>query len=197
MYCVIGSRQSRARRVLWMLEEADQPYTLIPARPHSPEAYAHNATGKVPILIADGTALTDSTAIVTFLADRHSVLTFPPGSLERARQDGLTQFVLDEIEGPVWTAARHSFVLPPQHRNPALKPIMRREFIQGASALAIKLGQDPFLMGDTMTIPDIIASQCLDWAQAAKFPLQSPSLQAYQQRLQARPAYRRALAAGS
>ena len=84
MLKVYGSAKSRAFRVLWMLEEVGEPYEHVDAAPHSAEIVARNPSGKVPVLEVEGTALTDSTAILTWLADRHGKLTFPAGTLERA-----------------------------------------------------------------------------------------------------------------
>ena len=74
MYTVIGTLTSRTFRVLWALEELGQPYAHEPVPPHSERVMALNATGKIPVLLVDGAALTDSTAILTFLADRHGAL---------------------------------------------------------------------------------------------------------------------------
>ena len=139
----------------------------------------------------DGTPLTDSTAILTFLADRHGQLTFPAGSIERARQDGLTNCLLDEFDALVWTSARHSFVLPQEQRLPAIKDSIRWEFAQNAARLAGRLGDGPFLMGETFTIADIIATHCLDWAERARITSDAPALATYHMRMRDRPAYRR------
>ena len=112
MYKVLGTANTRAFRVMWMLEELDQPYDHVPAAPQSDGVVAFNPSGKVPVLIEDGTPITDSTAIIQYLADRHGALTHKAGTIERARQDSLTQFLLDEFDAVLWTAARHTFVLP-------------------------------------------------------------------------------------
>jgi glutathione S-transferase len=193
MYTVIGPTQTRTFRVLWMLGEIGQPFTHAPHAPRSAEVRAYSDLGKVPVLLTeDGVAVTDSTAILTFLADRHGVLTFPAGSLERARQDSLTQFVLDDLDALLWTAARHSFVLPEAQRVPAIKESLKWEFARNTAALAGRLGAGPFLMGDRMTVPDIIATHCLSWARGARFPTENPALTAYVKRLRARPAHRAA-----
>ena len=92
-----GIAGSRAIRCLWMLEELGQAYDHLPARPASDEAKAYNPSGKVPVLIAEGVTLTDSVAIMTYLADKHGQFTYPAGTLERARQDGFTCLILDEL----------------------------------------------------------------------------------------------------
>jgi glutathione S-transferase len=122
MYTVTGSPMSRTFRVIWALEEMGLPYELNPASPQSPEVLALNASGKVPVLQEDGEILTDSTAIITYLADKHGKLTAPAGTLARARQDAMTQLCLDELDAVLWTAARHSFALPKDQRVPEIKP---------------------------------------------------------------------------
>lgn len=193
MYTLIGSAKTRSARVLWMLEELGQPFTHIAAAPQSPEARAHNATGKVPILIDAGQQITDSTAILTYLADKHGHLTAPAGTLQRAHQDSLTHFLLDEFDAPLWTAARHSFVLPEEMRLPAIKDVLKWEYARSLSRLEARL-QGPFLMGDAMTIPDIIATHCLVWGIGAKFAAPRGALADYLIRMRARPAFTRAMA---
>lgn len=191
MYTVIGGLQSRAFRVIWTLEELGQDYDHIECKPHSPEAMAANPSGKIPALRVDDDVLTDSTAILTYLADKHGALTHPAGTIARARQDGLMHMVLDEIDAVLWTAARHSFVLPEDRRVPAIKPSLMWEFERNSKRLAECL-EGPFLMGDTMTIADIVAAHCLNWAFSAKFPIEDERLQTYGKAMRGRDAFKRA-----
>ncbi len=78
MYTVIGTVRTRAARVLWMLEELGLPYTHVAAGPRSDGVTPFNPAGKVPVLIADHVPITDSTAILTFLADRHGTCVDAP-----------------------------------------------------------------------------------------------------------------------
>ncbi len=199
-YTVIGSVPTRTARVLWLLEELGQAYTHLPARPRSDEALRANPSGKVPALVvakaSESVTLTDSTAILTFLADRHGQFTYPAGSVERARQDGYLMLVLDEIEGLLWAASRHSFILPEAMRLPALKPVLIWEYERHIERLAAAL-TGPFLMGEQMTVPDIVLAHCLRWASVAKFPAPAPVLADYLARMTARPAFTRAMARGN
>ena len=193
MYDVIGGTQSRTFRVMWMLEELDQPYNHIPAKPHSPEALAANPSGKIPALRDGDACLVDSTAILTYLADKHGKLTFPAGTIQRARQDGMTHMVLDELDAVLWTAARHSFILPEDRRVPEVKDSLKWEFSRNIARLADAM-PGPFIMGDTMTIADIIAAHCLNWAYSAKFEIDQPKLLAYAKVMRSRDAFKRAAA---
>lgn len=194
MYTVIGTVNSRTLRVLWMLEELEIPYKHVPANPRSDSVVEFNPAGKVPVLIADGTPITDSTAILTFLADRHGGLTHAAGSIERARQDSLTQFILDEFDSALWMAARHSFILPEELRMSGIKNTLRWEFERSQKTLMHRMGDGGFLMGTKMTVPDIILAHCLTWALVARFPIIETRLSDYMDRMRSRPAFQRASA---
>ncbi len=197
MYTVIGGSRSRALRVLWMLEELAQPYEHVAALPRSDDVIAVNPAGKVPVLIEDGTPITDSTAILQYLADKHGGLTHAAGTLDRARQDSLTQFLLDEFDAALWMAARHSFVLPEELRQSAIKDSLKWEFERSQKTLVARMADGPFLMGEAMTVPDIILTHCGSWAHAAHFPVVEPRLRAYLDRQMERPALQRAMAQGA
>lgn len=194
MYTLVGAVRTRALRPLWLLEELGLSYDHIACAPSSPEAMRLSPTGKLPVLIEDGQTLSDSTAILTYLADKHAAFTAPAGTMARAQQDSMTQFLLDELDAPLWTAARHSFVLPAEHRLPAIKDTLRWEYARSLSRLAARL-EGPFLMGHSMTVPDIIATHCLTWGLAIKFAAPEADLADYLARMRARPALLRALAA--
>ncbi|MDI3338646.1 glutathione S-transferase family protein [Defluviimonas aestuarii] len=194
MYTVVGTVQSRAARVLWMLEELGLTYEHVPAPPRSEGVSQFNPAGKVPVLIDEGTPITDSTAIIQYLADKHGKLTHPAGTLARARQDSLTQFLLDEFDANLWMAARHSFVLPEELRHAAIKNTLRWEFERSQKTLMQRMGEGPFVMGEMMTVPDIILTHCGNWALSARFPITEHRLTEYLTRMRARPAYQRAMA---
>ena len=193
MYKVIGSTKSRALRVMWMLEELGQPYEHLPVAPRSDEALAHNPLGKIPALVDGEDVLTDSVAIMTYLADKHGALTAPAGTVARARQDAMTFWLIDEFDAVLWAAAKHSFVFPEDQRIPAVKDSLKREFERSTRGLSQRL-QGPFLMGDQISVPDLLACHCLNWAISAKFPRTDDKLFAYGKMLRDRPAFQAAMA---
>ena len=193
MYTIIGGVQSRAFRAVWMLEEIGEPYDHSAVKPRDPLVMAHNPSGKIPVLLADGTAISDSTAIITYLADKHQKLTYPAGTIERARQDAITHMLLDELDAVLWTAARHTFILPKEKRMPEVKDSLRWEFANNTARLA-DLIDGPYLAGDKMTITDIVATHCLNWAYGAKFPVESRALLDYSKTVRSRDAFQRTAA---
>lgn len=194
-YTVIGPTVTRTFRVLWMLEELGQSYDRLTHAPRSDALRKFNPAGKVPVLLDGDAALTDSTAIMHYLADKHGALTYPAGTLDRARQDGFTHFLLDEMDATLWTAARHTFILPEEKRVPEVKQSLKWEFARAVNELMRRKGDAPFLMGDQMTVPDLIATHCGSWAIAAGFPLENDAFRAYAKPLRSRAAYVRASAA--
>lgn len=191
MLRLIGTPKARTLRVMWMLEELEEPYDLDPAPPHGEAILAVNPSGKVPALVVDGTVLTESVAICQFLADRAGRLTFPAGTIERAVQDGWTQFIVDAIEGALWNAGKHSFVLPKEMRVPALKPVLRWEFERAMKTLEGRFGDGPWLMGESFTLPDILMGHAAEWARMARFDLPGGPIGAYLERVGNRPAVER------
>jgi glutathione S-transferase len=178
-------------RVMWLLEELGEAYEIDPVMPQSETARALNPSGKVPILVDGDAAISESVAICTYLADKHGKFTFPAGTLDRARQDSFTQFGVDILEGALWTSAKNTFIHPEEIRVPAIKEICRYEFNQGIETLAQRLGDGPYVMGETFTIADIIIGFCAGWAVAANFdlPTEGPVYD-YFKRLRSRPGFK-------
>ncbi|MEP5759045.1 MAG: glutathione S-transferase family protein [Litoreibacter sp.] len=189
MYTLIGTHKSRAFRVLWMLEELELEYSHVPAPPHDPVVNKYNPLGRIPVLLNGEDTLRDSTVIMNYLADRHGQIAPPAGSIARAETDALTHQILDEFDGLLWTAARHTFILPEDHRVPEIKPELRWEFHRNCDRIAERLEDNPFLMGDDMTIPDIVLTHCLGWAITAKFGVENDVLRSYLNAMKSRPAY--------
>ena len=194
MYKVYGLSRSRALRVLWMLEELGEDYTHVPVPPHDPELLKVSPAGKVPVLTGPEGVLTDSVAILQYLADSHGKFTIAPGSFRRPQQVALTLQILDELDSLIWTAARHSFILPPEHRVAAIKETIRWEYARNEKAFADRLGDGPWLMGEEMTVPDFVLAHCLIWAKMARLSTGEPRLEAWLQGVMARPAFVRAAA---
>ncbi len=194
MYTLIGSPTTRAARVLVCLEELGLDYHLDPVKPGSPEALKINPSGKVPALLVNDDIIFDSTAICVYLADKHGSMSFPCGTIERAHMDSWLQFILDEIDAPLWVWWKHSFILPKDKRIEAIKPTCRAEFERAMVTMEQRLGDNQFLMGDSFTVPDLIMAHCIDWATlGCRIPTPQGNLKAYFKRIRSRPAYKKVI----
>ena len=192
MYTLVGSPKTRSFRVLWMLEELGLEYQVEAVGPRTPEILELNPSGKLPVLKDGDDAIIDSTAIIQYLADKHNKLTFAAGTIERAKQDSFTCFALDDLDGILWGAAKHSFVLPEELRSDAVKPASQFDFAKSLITLEKRLGDNKYVMGDVFTVPDIIITHCAGWAANAKFDWPEGPLSDYVDRVRKRPAYIRA-----
>ena len=77
-------------------------------------------------------------------------------------------WLIDEFDAILWAAAKHSFVFPEDQRVPVIKDSLKAEFGRSATQLANRL-DGPFLMGDAITVPDLLAVHCINWSIGAGF----------------------------
>ncbi|MCI4664444.1 MAG: glutathione S-transferase family protein [Neomegalonema sp.] len=195
MYKVIGYPRTRVMRVLWLLEELGVAYDLDPATPTSAQVIERYSEGKIPVLETPDGVLTDSVAIMTYLADKHgdpaTGPAFAAGSYERGVQDGHTQFIVDELEGALWATTRH-LRKDEAEQSPAFVAEMRAQFDRGIERLVARVGAGPFLMGERFTTPDILAGHAAAWAKIVNFDISNEAALAYLGRVASRPSAGRA-----
>ncbi|PWJ16246.1 glutathione S-transferase family protein [Jannaschia seohaensis] len=189
-----GEVKSRALRPLWLLEELGIPFEWVPTAPRSEGARAVSPLGKIPVLVTEEGPVFDSVAQMTFLADRAGRFTHPAGSYLRARQDALTNTINETFDAVLWAYAKHSFVLPEEHRVPAVKDSLRWQFGRYAEVMA-DLIEGPFLMGAEPLVPDFLLAHCCGWAEGLRFDLPE-GLRTHMTAMRARPAFQRAIAHG-
>ncbi len=199
MITIHGLKQSRALRATWACEELGLDYTFralnaMQGELRSPEFLALNPGGKVPTLVDGDFVLTESGAIVAYLADKRpeAGLAPKPGTPERAKYLQWVLFGLTELEQPLWTISKHTFALPEKLRVPAVIPTAKKEFLRAAAVLAEGLGDREWLVGDAFTGADLIVGHTLAWARAFSVPWEQPTVDAYAERVLSRPALARA-----
>ena len=188
---IIGATRSRTFRVLWLAEELGLDYQHVAEMPRSETVTKLNPLGQIPVLTDGDIVIPDSLAILHYLADRAGLLTHPAGTPERARMDARINFVLTELEAPLWLAARHSFILPPDRRHPEIKAWLKDDFRDAGEKFITLLGDAEYFAGDDFTIADIVAAHTIGWAITAKFE-PSDALKTYLRRMTDRPAWARA-----
>lgn len=196
-----GYRNGRTLRALWALEEVGAAYEYVEVdimhgEGRKPWFLELNPGGKVPVLDDDGFVITESAAICMHLAEKYpdSGLLPPPGSPERTQCYKWSSFILTELDAPLWTIAKHRFALPKERRVSAAIQTAEWEFSVAANGLTAGLGHRPFLVGDTLTVADILAGHTLMWAKSARLALNSNVLEEYLQPLLERDALIRARA---
>lgn len=211
-YTLYGGPKNRGLRVLWALEELEQPYQLIDLNLFGGEQRSDaflklNPAGKVPALIdhdvcdAEGHPLvvTESVAILNYLADKHRDHERPliPHELsERALFHQWMSYGATELEPPAWMYAKQTFIYPPDRRVEAIKPTCAFEFKRATRHLNEGLADGrPFILGEALSAADIFIAQTLMWGALQGLEVESGPAQGYLERLKARPALGRALKA--
>lgn len=193
-----GTKNTRSFRCVWAAEEVGLNYEYIEIALGSTEtngsqteAYKKlNFQGKVPTFCDDSVTLTESAAIVNYIAKTCPDKNLIPedNSPERALYDQLCFFVLSDLEQPLWTNGKHRFAIPKNYRVAEVLPTTHWEFTKSQKALLSLIGEEAeFALGERFTMADILISHTLNWAESFKFEI-IPSLLAYKNRHYARPA---------
>lgn len=195
-----GMANSRSMRMVWALEEAGAEYEYVKVDLFKGEGrrrpyLAINPAGKVPALVDGDFALTESVAILHYLGEKFpaSGLVPAPGRLrERGECLRWCCFVASELEQPLWTIAKHRFALSPDKRVPAVLATAEWEFGIAARVLEQRLQGREHATGEGFTAADILIAHTLSWARSARVAFSSPVLEAYTDRMLARPALAKA-----
>lgn len=201
-----GFAGSRSARISWMLEELKIDYEFIELDPTTGDLFKEdflklNPAGKVPVLVDDALVLTESAAIITYLGDKYPdarlvpVCGSTPAELsKRAMYNQWCFFALSELEQPLWTIAKHSFVFPEHLRLPAIQKSSLWEFRNILEVLAQGLENKQYILGDEFSGADILIGNTLAWAMGRNIKLKNEVVENYCQRLFSRPAFKKVTA---
>lgn len=190
LYHAIPSRSSIVR---WMLEEVGEPYqihllNLQAGEQHAPAYRAINPMAKVPALDHDGVVVTEAAAICTYLADAFpgAGLTVPIGDKRRGTYLKWLFFGPSCIEPAVTDRA---FPRQEQARRGMLG-YGDYDTVLDVVAKAVSAG--PYLLGDQFTAADVVIGSGLRWGTMFKLIPERSEFTAYIDRLNERPAFKRA-----
>ncbi len=199
MIIVHHLNNSRSQRVLWMLEELALPYEVrryerLPTMLAPPELKAVHPLGKSPVIEDAGRVIIESGAIVEYLAAKAGRLGAPADETNAL----LYRQFLHYAEGSLMPPLLLKLVL-------GKIPIMGRFAIKRIQPMIdvhldyveSVLRQQPWFAGNDMTAADVMMSFPIEAARArAGLDQRRPHTIAWLDKVQARPAYRRALERG-
>jgi glutathione S-transferase len=152
--------------------------------------------GRVPVLETDDGYLFESAALCLQVADLHpsANLIPPPGTYERGLVYQWTIFAMSELEPAIiraYTAVRDGDAERTKSTQERLTNLL--------AALERSLDGQDFVTGDDFTIADVVVGGVLVTARRTELlpdTPDSPNVNAYIERLDARPAKRRAYESG-
>lgn len=185
--------QTRASRILWMLEEMGEPYEIEQVDLRNPETksaefLAASPMGKVPALADGSVKIADSSAIALYLADR-----YPASGLAPAIEDSQRGSYL------YWMTFTPGVIEPAMAERFNNWEVNRGTSGWGDFDLMIEvlekgLEQGPWLLGERFSAADVLVGSSVYFMKLFGILPENAVIEAYVERCLARPAYARALA---
>ncbi len=193
MIKLYGFGPTRSIRVLWTLRELDVDFEFVPvnlaAGEHRhPDFLRLNPAGKVPVLVDGDFVLTESVAIVLYLAEKFADRGLLPADLQqRALVNRWLLFAATELEQPLWRMARHTMLYPEGKRLPDEVALARQDFEPMVVVLEEHMKGRQFVVGASVSVADLVSAYTLDWANEVELLESFPALRAYMERMYERP----------
>ena len=184
---------TRSIRARWTLQELGvdfEPITvnLVAGEHHRPDFLKLNPAGKLPVLVDGDLVLTESIAIVVYLAEKYRGKgLLPTDPVQRAEVNRWLLFTATELEQPLWRIVRHTRLYQEQDRLPGDVTLAGKEFQAMAEIAERHMQGRRFVVGDTATVADFVLAYTLDWGNEAKLLDHCPKLLAYMEEMYARP----------
>jgi glutathione S-transferase len=188
------SPMSRGRTIHWLLEELGAPYrielvNLEKGEQKHPKFLAINPMGKVPAIVHKGVVVTECGAIITYLADE-----FPSAGLAPAVHDPARGAYLRWMffaAGCVDAALIDRMLSRPIPERTGAIGYGKHEHVFDTLDQALTPG--PYLLGDKFTAADLFIGGQLGFGLMTKALDARPVFQAYVEKVQQRPAHKRAM----
>lgn len=190
---------SRAGRIVWLLEELGLPYELNKMKFHpsdlkSDEHRGRHPLGRVPVLEDGDVMLYESGAIVEYIIARHA-----PNSVLKPNVDDpmypeyLQWFHYCEgmIMPPVNTIVVQTVLLPPERRNEETLGQAQRLLSKAVVPINDALEGRDYLIGDFSAADVMLGHACYMSRRLGIVGDDLVNLQAYLDRLEARPAFQK------
>jgi len=186
--------QSRARATLALFEELGvQPeITVLNLRTGQQREAGYlsvNPMGKVPAITCDGVLVTEQPAIFTFLADLFPAAGLAPSLTEPQRGAYLRWMA---FYGSCFEPAVVDRAMKREPAPASTSPYGSYEAVIAQVQEALQRG--PYLLGDRVTAADLLWGPALDWTTMFGLVEKTPEIEAYIERIKARPAQQRAAA---
>jgi glutathione S-transferase len=186
----------RDLRVRWAMEEAGLPYDVRLIGPEdqaSPAYRARQPFGQVPVIEEDGLTLFESGAIVLHIAEKSPAL-LPTDPAERARAIAWMFSALSSIEPWVQNLVVLDAFYAGEEWSKLRKPGQEEMTRKRLGDLSTRLGGRDYLEG-RFTAGDLLMATVLRNLRHTDIVTADPRLGPYLARCEARPAFKKALAA--
>ncbi|MEP7210702.1 MAG: glutathione S-transferase family protein [Alphaproteobacteria bacterium] len=191
---------ARGLRVIWQCEEMGLPYEVETISFPPQDAYRRrNRLGTVPFLEDDDVAITESVAMMLYLAQAYGPTPLLPARdpVRMAKVMELTVFAEATFGAGLSTLMAAHFAAPAEHKDNWSVRAQVRRTDQALHFIEASLGEYPFLTGIDLTLADMAIATGLGMWKGALGRDIPERLATWRYRLTARPTYQRALEANS
>jgi glutathione S-transferase len=182
---------TRSIRARWTLQELGVDFepisvNLFAGAASRPEFLKLNPAAKIPVLVDGDLVLTESAAIVLYLAEKYRKF-LPTDARGRAEVNRWLLFTVTELEQPLWRIAKNKNLYPQEQRLAADIPLASEDFRRMADVAEKHMHGRTYVVGEDVTVADFVLAYTLDWANEVKLLDRCPQLVAYMERMYARP----------
>ena len=194
-----GAGTPRTMRAHWILHELDLAYESRPIGSRTGETQTReflrlNPSGKIPVIEDGDLVLSESAAIVTYLAEKYgsdSGVLPPPATRERALYFKWSFFSMMELDATtMYVLRKHDDLKDIYGEAPNATRAAREGFqkqVRVAEQALVAMG--PYILGERFTGADILLTTCLTPAEHRGIEL-SDALHEYLKRTTQREAYK-------
>jgi glutathione S-transferase len=195
---------SNVQKVLWCLGEMEIPFEREDiggefGKNDQPAYLALNPNGRVPTIIDSGFVLWESNVILRYLCAKYSHGTFYPADLIRRADAERWMDWQQTTLGPHMGVLFRKYIRKPV--EPVSDAAVQTALIEGGKCWAMLetvLGKQPFIAGIGLSMADFALGNAIHrWFSVPTERPALPAVKAYYERLCARPAYQKAMLAGS
>jgi glutathione S-transferase len=191
---------SRAGRIVWLLEELGLPYEINKMAFHpkdlkSIEHRARHPLGRIPVLEDDDVTIYESGAIVEYILERHKNGGLKPDVQSENYPMYLQWFHYCEgmIMPPVNTIVVQTILLPPERRDETALGQAQRLLSKSLAPLNDALEGKDYLIGDFSAADIMLGHACFMSNRLGCVADDMTHLKAYVSRIEARPAFQLAI----
>jgi len=193
---------SRAGRIVWLLEELGLEYELNrmdfhPKALKSDEHRARHPLGRVPVLDDGDVRLYESGAIIEYVIARHTDGALKP-AVDSPRFPAYLQwfhYCDGMVMPPINTIVVQTLLLPPERRNQEALGQAQRLLTKALAPVNEQLDGKDYLIGDFSAADLMLGHACFMSRRLGCATDDMSHLCAYVDRLEARPAFQKAMSA--
>jgi len=195
-----GAGTPRSLRPIWIAEELELEYELVPIGPRTgetqtPEYTRMNRKQKIPFLTDGSVRLSESVAICRYLlgAYTNGNIYLPDSAKTKAKEDEWCCYIFGELdEASLYVIRRHRDLAEIYGASEQVVAAAEKYLRRHLDVMAEHLENQKYLMEQGFSLPDLLLTTCLDWALFYGLDLPD-AVSAYRDRIARRPAYEKAM----